>query len=269
MMAWKRIVQGLVLVAALIGSAGAAAAEADTLADIKARGKLLVAIDIGLPPFGMVDDRMQPTGSDVEAARLLAAHIGVPLEIVPATGPNRIPFLLTGKVDAVMSSFSITEERKKVVAFSAPYGMISIICAAPKAISIASAADLAGKTVAVTRGTGADMDATKLAKADPKISMARFEDDATLITALATGQQDIMIAAPAQMNEANRKSPQRQLETKFTVRTNGYAVGLRKDDDAFRRLVNAWIAADLENGRLRAVYTKYFGTELPKDMARE
>ena len=80
--------------------------------------------------FGTVDAQMQPTGSDVEAARLLAAHLGVPLEIVPATGPSRIPLLLTGKVDAVMSSFSITEERKKVVAFSLPYGIIQIICAA-------------------------------------------------------------------------------------------------------------------------------------------
>lgn len=266
-MTWKRLAIIALLVLGAWGSAGAALA--DTLADIKARGKLLVAIDIGLPPFGMVDDKMQPTGSDVEAARLLAAHLGVPLEIVPATGPSRIPFLLTGKVDAVMSSFSITEERKKVIAFSAPYGIIQIICAAPKSVAIASPADLAGKTIAVTRGTGSDMDATKLAKADPKISMARFEDDATLITALATGQQDIMIAAPAQMNEANRKSPQRQLEPKFTVRTNGYAVGLRKDDDAFRKVVNAWIAADLDNGKLRKVYTQYFGVDLPNDMAKE
>lgn len=263
----KTLGQTLLTAAALI--AGAVTAHAGAIEDIKARGKLLVAIDIGLPPFGTVDGQMQPTGSDVEAARLLAAYLGVPLEIVPATGPSRIPLLLTGKVDAVMSSFSITEERKKVVAFSLPYGIIQIVCAAPKSLNITSAADLAGKTVAVTRGTGSDADATKLAKADPKITMARFEDDATLITALATGQQDIMIAAPAQMNEANRKSPQRQLEPKFTVRVNGYAVGLRKDDDAFRATVNAWITQDLANDKLRQVYSKYFGTDLPKDMPKE
>ncbi len=266
-MDWKTTRHTVAMAAAML--IGAASAQADTLDDIKKRGKLLVAIDIGLPPFGTVDAQMQPTGSDVDAAKLLAAHLGVPLEIVPATGPSRIPLLLTGKVDAVMSSFSITEERKKVVAFSDPYGIIQIICAAPKALSISSAADLAGKTVAVTRGTGSDADATKLAKADPKITMARFEDDATLITALATGQQDIMIAAPAQMNEANRKAPARALEPKFTVRTNGYAVGLRKDDDAFRIAVNTWIAQDLGNGKLRQVYTKYFGTDLPSEMPKE
>jgi polar amino acid transport system substrate-binding protein len=258
------------LIAAAVFCLSAHAAAAQTTLDaIKVRGKLLVAIDIGLPPFGMMDANMQPTGADVAAAKLLAAELGVPLEIVPATGPNRIPFLLTGKADAVMSSFSITAERKKVVDFSLPYGIIQIICAAPKNVSITSAADLAGKTVAVTRGTGSDADATKLVKADAKISIARFEDDATLITALATGQQDIMIAAPAQMNEANRKAPARGLEPKFTVRTNGYAVGLRKDDTAFRDLVNKWIEKDLANGKLRTVYKEYLGNDLPGDMPKE
>ncbi len=243
--------------------------QAGTLENIKQRGKLLVAIDLGLPPFGTVDSNMQPTGGDVDAAKLLAAEIGVPLEIVPATGPSRIPFLLTGKVDAVMSSFSITAERKKVIDFSLPYGIIQIICAAPKDIAIKSAADLAGKTVAVTRGTGSDADATKIVKADPKVSIVRFEDDATLITALATGQQDIMVAAPAQMNESNRKAPARALETKFVVRTNGYAVGLRKDDPTFKDFVNAWVQKDLANGKLRKVYSQYFGAELPAEMPKE
>ncbi len=89
----------------------AGTARADTLSDIRQRQKLLVAIDLGLPPYGTVDANMQPTGSDVEAARLLAADLGVALQIVPATGANRIPMLQTRKVDIVMSSFSITRER--------------------------------------------------------------------------------------------------------------------------------------------------------------
>ncbi len=264
-MTWGKVL----LAAAWIGLAAAGAARADTLADIKARHKLIVAIDLGLPPYGTVDAAMQPTGSDVEAARLLAANLGVPLEIVPATGANRIPFLQTGKVDLVMSSFSVTAERKKVVDFSIPYGVITIICAAPAGTAIKGPADLAGRTVAVTRGTGADMDATKLAKAGPAFTVVRFEDDATLITALASGQQDIMISAPAQLNEINRKSPDRHLEAKFAIRTNGYAVGLRKGDDALRRAVNSWIEQDLANGKLRAVYTHFHGADLPAQMPTE
>jgi len=244
-------------------------AQADTLADIKARHKLIVGIDLGLPPYGTVDANMQPTGSDVAAAHLLADSLGVPLEIVPSVGANRIPFLQTGKVDVVMSSFSITEARKKVVDFSIPYGIITILCAAPAPMNITGPKDLEGKTVAVTRGTGADADATKLVKADDKISIVRFEDDATLITALASGQQNIMISAPAQMANINLKAPDRKLEQKFVVRTNGYAVGIRKGDDALREYVNAWIERDLANGKLRDVYKQFHGSDLPAIMPKE
>jgi polar amino acid transport system substrate-binding protein len=47
-------------------------AHADTLDDIKKAGKIRIAIDLAIPPFGMTDDKMQPTGSDVDLARLLA-----------------------------------------------------------------------------------------------------------------------------------------------------------------------------------------------------
>jgi polar amino acid transport system substrate-binding protein len=263
-MKWTSLIAASLLGLLAFGSA----ASADTLSDIQARKKLIVAIDLGLPPYGTVDAAMKPTGSDVEAARLLAADLGVELEIIPATGANRIPFLQTGKVDIVMSSFSITAERKKVIDFSLPYGVISIICAAPQSDAISGTKDLEGKTIAVTRGTGADMDATKMVKADPKISIVRFDDDATLITAIASGQQDIMVSAPAQMADINEKSPGK-LVTKFVVRTNGYAIGIRKGDDALKARVNAWIQKDLADGKLRDVYKQFHHADLPDVMPTE
>ena len=67
----------------------ASVAQADALDDIKKAGKVRIAIDTAIPPFGMTDDKMQPAGSDVDTARLLAQDLGVPLEIVTTTGPTR------------------------------------------------------------------------------------------------------------------------------------------------------------------------------------
>src|SRR5713101_3527607 len=97
------------------------AAHADTLDDIKKAGKIRIAIDLAIPPFGMTDDKMQPTGSDVDLARLLAKDMGVELEIVTTTGPTRIPMLQTNKADIVVSTLSITPDRAKVIDFSVPY----------------------------------------------------------------------------------------------------------------------------------------------------
>jgi len=90
-------------------------AHADALDDIRKAGKIRIAIDLGVPPYGMTDDNLQPTGLDVEAARLLAKDWGLEFEHVPTTGASRIPALQTGKADLVISSLSYTAERAKVI----------------------------------------------------------------------------------------------------------------------------------------------------------
>ena len=62
----------LILGAAFALASFGLAAHADTLDDIRKAGKIRIAIDLAIPPFGMTDDKMQPTGSDVDLARLLA-----------------------------------------------------------------------------------------------------------------------------------------------------------------------------------------------------
>lgn len=253
--------------AALAGLAGSFGlpdmARADTLDDIKKRGKLLVAIDLGSPPFGMTDAQMQPTGSEVESARLLAAHLGVPLEIVQVTSPNRVPFLLTGKADIVMASFSVNEERKKVIDFSDAYGVIQIIIAAPKGTAIKTLDDLAGKRIGTTRGSTNDKEITAQVK---NAEIVRYDDDATLITALVSGQVDVMGSAPQVMAAVNQRRPNDPFETKIVLKTNPYAIGLRKGDDTLRAALNEWIAKDLASGKLREIYVKYNGVPLPQTL---
>jgi polar amino acid transport system substrate-binding protein len=67
-------------------------AQQSTLQQIQSRKKLVVAIDLGTPPFGLTNAQQQPEGSEVDTARLMAKDLGVELEIIPVTGPNRIPF---------------------------------------------------------------------------------------------------------------------------------------------------------------------------------
>lgn len=256
----------------LVGATGLAVAGslalpafADTLEEIKKRNKILIAVDLGSPPFGMTDGNMQPIGSDVESARLFAAELGVPLEIVQVTSPNRIPFLLTGKADMVMASFSVTDERKKVIDFSDPYGVIQIVVAGPKSLAVKDIKDLVGKRLGTTRGSSNDKEATTQAQG---AEMVRFDDDATLITALVSGQVNLMASSPQVMQAVNARRPNDPLEVKLVLKTNPYAVGLRKGDDALREAVNKVIAANLKNGKLNEIYTRYNGTSLPEEMLK-
>ena len=234
---------------------------ADTLSDIQQRKKVLIAIDLGAPPFGMTDAKLQPQGSDVDVARMLAKDMGVELEIVQVTGPNRIPFLMTGKADMVISSFSITPERAKVVAYTNPYGASQFVVAGPKQTAIKSMEDLAGKRIAVVRGNMQDSLLTPLA---PKgTNIVRFDDDATVTAALMSGQVDAICAPNSLAGALAKLNPEKQIESKFSIKVIPYAIGLRQSDLALQKYLNGWIALNLSNGRLADSYQRWVGSPLP------
>ena len=246
---------GLALAAlALFG--GVAPTKADTLDDIRQAKKVRIAIDLAIPPFGMTDDKMQPTGSDVDTARLLAKDLGVELELVPTTGPSRIPFLQTGKADLVISTLSITPERAKVIDFSIPYADHLSVVAALKPIELKTYADLDGKRVAVVRGTTQDTDLTAQAKG---AQLVRYEDDATMALAVASGQVDILATARSLLPAISKKNPARTVDTKIVMQTFQLAVGTRKNEPRLLEWVNGWVKANLKNRKLDAIYKEYHG----------
>ena len=236
--------------------AAMASAHADLLDDIKAAKKIRIAIDLGMPPYGMTDGQMNPTGSDVETARLLAKDLGVELEIVQTTGANRIPFLQTGKADIVVSSLSVTPERAQVIDFSVPYAQILSVVVGPKAEAIKSFDDLAGKRVATTRGTTNDKLATEGAKG---AQIVRFEDDATLLTAVASGQVEIAATAPSMIKAIRDNAPQRDIEVKFVMKEFPLGIGMRKGEAKLQKWINDWIQANTANGKLTAIQKKFHG----------
>jgi polar amino acid transport system substrate-binding protein len=93
-------------------------ASAQSVADIKKKGEITIGMLVDFPPYGTTDAKNQPDGYDADVAKLLAKDWGVKANIVPVTGPNRIPFLLTNKVDLLVASLAITPERAKQVQFS-------------------------------------------------------------------------------------------------------------------------------------------------------
>lgn len=242
--------------------------QADTLDTIKQRKKILVAVDISAPPYGFLDTQAKQAGSDIEAAHLLAKDLGVELEIVPVTGPNRVPFLLTRKADIVMASFSITDERKKVIDFSEPYGVVPIVVAGPKAVALKGFGDLAGKNIAVTRGTTSDQELSRGIKEVAGATIVRYEDDATTNTAVSTGQQDYLAAAPSVIPAVKKANPTRDIEIKFVMKSFPYGIGLRKDDTALKSWMDGWVKTNLKNGRINEIYKRHFGLSLPEDMLK-
>ena len=103
----------------------------------------------------------------------------------------------------MVSIFSITAERAIQIDYSIPYAGQSAVVIAPKSTAIKGHADLVGKKVGLTRGTGEDGLLTAAAEANPGIEILRFDDYSSLLQAMVSGQIDAMgggdYLAPAQL----------------------------------------------------------------------
>ncbi|MBS0539586.1 MAG: transporter substrate-binding domain-containing protein [Proteobacteria bacterium] len=242
-------------------------ANADALDDIKKSGKLRIAVDLGVPPYGMTDAQMKPTGLDIEAAEMLAKDWGLKFEHVPTTGASRIPSLQTGKADLVISSLSYTAERAKVIDFSLGYAVLRTVIAAPKSVKVSKLADLDGKTVGTVRGTTHD---TQLTKEGPKgMKLTRYEDDATEGQAFLSGQVDIFSTAEMVVAQLDKKNPARQVEVKFVLDNFKLCIGVKKGEERLLAEVNKWVLANIKNGKLNALNKKYFGSDLPELITKQ
>jgi len=94
---------------------------AQTLTQIKQRGKLIIGTEPTFPPFEFVDEKNQVVGFDIDIANELAKRLGVKVEVVSLPFDSLIPALQQGKIDMVIAGMTITEDRAKVVDFSKPY----------------------------------------------------------------------------------------------------------------------------------------------------
>jgi len=148
----RAVLAGLAAAAALPAMAQV---PADTLAKVKAAGKLVIGNGGAFPPFEFVENG-KLTGFDVELGTELAKRIGVPVEWQVIEFAGLIPALTSGRVDILLTAMTWTKERAERIAFSEPYYKTAIAAAYRPNLSIDKPEDLAGKVVGVQVGSAGE-----------------------------------------------------------------------------------------------------------------
>ena len=253
----------LVALAAAAAPASAQGAAGPSLLDrILTEKKIRITAEVTSPPFGILDRSGQPDGSEIATSKQLAKDLGVELELVQVTAPQRIPALLAGRADMAISSLSITLDRAKTVAFCNPHGALSTVIMGPKKSAIASAADMAGKRIGLTRGTLEEAVVPKSAPAG--VRFMYFDDIAATIQAVLSGQVDGAGMSAFASKSVAERNPSAEIEDKFRAATAFYAAAVRPGDHELRQWVNTWVFINSRNGVLAEIYEKYTGTKLPE-----
>jgi len=243
---------------AMAGLLAAAGAQAQTALDnVLKNKKITIAIPTDFPPYGFVGTDLKPQGLDIDMANYIGAKLGVSVELAPVTSANRIAYLQTRKADLVISTLGKNPEREKVIDFTAAYSPFFQAVFAAKSTNVKGFADLAGKTVAVTRGAIEDQELTKVAPAGTDIK--RFEDNNGTVAAFVSGQTQLIATGASVAGNMMAKNPQLNTEFKLLLKESPNFIGVAKGEDKLRLKVNEIIAQAKKSGDLDKMSMKWLG----------
>jgi polar amino acid transport system substrate-binding protein len=242
-----------------LGMGFAAVAHADELADIVAAGKINVGVFPDFPPFSSASADLSIKGYDVDVARYIADALKVKLNLVSITGQNRIPYLTEHRVDILMS-VGYSKERAQVLDYAAAYAPYYIAVIGPAALKVTDAAELAGKTIAVNRGTLEDTSLTKAAPASADIR--RFDNYSAVIQAFISGQTQLMVVGNDVGAQVLAKQVALKPEQKFQLMTSPSHIALNKNQPRLKQAIDDAVAKMLSSGKLNAASITWLKTPL-------
>lgn len=249
-----RLLSALICAVAALGVMTANAAS--VLDTIMSQKNLRVAVPVDYPPYGYVGSDMQPQGVDIDVARLIGKKMGVNVTLIPVTGPNRVPYLQTGKADMTISSLGKTAERAKVIDYSIAYAPFFDAVFGGKQVKAANFDELGSKTVAVTRGSMQDEELTRLA---PKAVVQRFEDNNSTISAFLSGQTELVAIGTTVAGAMKQKNPKLDLELKVILSNSPCYVGMPKGQPELVAKVNQILRDAKADGTLDDIAKKWLG----------
>ncbi|RNF33294.1 transporter substrate-binding domain-containing protein [Paracoccus methylarcula] len=249
-----------VLAASALAAGLAAPSLAAELEAIESAGSVKIGMLVDFPPFGIQDTSGKPDGYDADVAKALADYLGVTPEIVPVTGPNRIPYLLSGQVDVLVASLGITEERAQKVDFSTPYAGISIAVYGDSTLEVTEASGLDGQSIAVARASTQDTGVSEVAPEGTDIR--RFDDDASAVQALMSGQVKLIGASNVVMSQIAGATGDR-FDKKFDLSSQVQGIAVAPGSDALLEKINGFVGEARSDGTLDEIHEKWLGEPLP------
>ena len=240
---------------------GEEAAEDTSLADVQAKGELILGLDDSFPPMGFRNDDNEIVGFDIDLAKAVADKLGVTLCVQPISWDAKEMELNSGNIDMIWNGMSYSDERAEAMNLSDAYLNNDMVFVVANGSPIASLEDIKGKTVAVQNGSTAQdiLEASDLA-AD--ITVVGFKDNMTALLDMEAQGCDAVFMDKVVANytiSANGKDYQ-VLEEGLAPEV--YVIGFRKGDQALRDAVQQALHELKEEGTVAEISTKWFGSDV-------
>src|SRR5580700_3257208 len=265
---------GLALAAAFCAGQVGAEELTGTLKKIKETGAITIGYRDSSIPFSYLDDNQKPVGYAMDICYKIVDAIKTELKLDklevklnPVTSSTRIPLLANGTIDLECGSTTNNAERQKQVAFTNTHFLTASRFVSKKANNLTMIDDLKGKSVVSTSGTTNIKQLTEAnAARNLGITIIPAKDHAEAFLMVETDRavafvmDDVLLASLV----AGSKEPGTYvISSDAFSKPEPYGIMLRKDDPAFKKVVDGATAALYQSGEGQKLYDKWFMQKIP------
>ena len=243
-----------------------AAAAPPTLDKIAKSGSVVLGYRDAAAPFAYLDENKRPVGYSLDICLKIVDAIkrdlkrnDLAVKYVPVSAATRLTALTSGEIDLECGSTTSTAERRKQVASTIPTFVAAVRLLAPSKSGIKSIYDLGGKTVVTTKGTSSealfnDLNKNHTLRANLVLGKDHNESFALLEAGKADAfmMDDVLLATL----RASSKDPDKYALTRDPLTIEPLAIMLRKDDAAFKKLVDNELHRAITQGEINTLYRK-------------
>lgn len=221
-------------------------------------GKFRYVVSGEFPPFSTVDENGDLSGYDVAVGKAVAEKLGLEPEVEKFKFSGMVSAIKSGRYDAAVASHTITEERKKAVNFSEPYYYSGPVLFVQPGSDIKSVEDLAGKDVAVSKGSTYEKSAQEYTD---KIS--NYDSDQTALRALSEGKHDAVITDDITGKQAIGSGF--KVEKVEQLGTSEQAIAIKQENKNLLEAVNKALQELKEDGTLKQLSEEYIGVDITQN----
>ena len=233
-----------------------------TMAELQEAGEITIGVKFDVPPFGLNNPQTgEVEGFDVDLGNYIADRLGVEPEFREATSDNRIPLLVDGTIDLILSTMTITEERDLEIDFSEPYYVANGDVLVPAGSDIQSLDDLNGNTVCTALGSTYQ---TRSRRRRPDADLRLVDLYSECFDQVQTGQVDAVSTDNVILTGMMIQDDTLEiLDLDYT--TEPYGVGIPEGDTEMKQFVDESIAEYIDSGAWQETYDEWVGQYIPED----
>ena len=247
--------------------------QAQTLDKIRKDGSITIGHRDASMPFSYFDDKQQPVGYSmdicIKIADAVKAELKMPnlaVKLNPVTSATRIPLMANGTIDLECGSTTNNIERQKQVAFAPTTFVTANRLVAKKSSNISKLDDMKGKAIVSTSGsTNLKQITEENGKRNLGMNIAAAKDHAEAFLMVETGRavafamDDILLFSFV----ASSKAPADYMITSEALSVEPYGIMMRRDDPAFKKVVDTAVTNLMKSGELEKIYNKWFMSPIP------